>query len=138
MKNREKFAKEIMDIACSGSGIAMKGGVLVPCDGLRCTECDFSSLVHSMNNSSCNISVEKWCESEYVEPPIDWSKIEVDTPICVSDNTEGIWKNRYFAKYEGDKIYAWSGGRTSWSANNEIDYTEWRYAKLADKLHYND
>ena len=37
MKNREKFAKEIMDIACSGSGIAMKGGVLVPCDGLRCT-----------------------------------------------------------------------------------------------------
>ena len=24
MKNREKFAKEIMDIACSGSAIAMK------------------------------------------------------------------------------------------------------------------
>ena len=93
---------------------------------------------NNIDNNSCNISVEKWCESEYVEPSIDWSKIEVDTPICVSDNTEGIWKNRYFAKYEGDKIYAWSGGRTSWSANNETDYTRWRYAKLADKLHYND
>ena len=33
MKNREKFAKEIMDITCSGSGIAMKKGVLVPCNG---------------------------------------------------------------------------------------------------------
>ena len=138
MKNREKFAKEIMDIACSGSGIAMKGGVLVPCDGLRCIECDFSSLVRSMNNSSCSVSVEKWCESEYVEPPIDWSKIEVDTPIYVSDTTEGIWKNRYFAKYEDYQIYAWSGGRTSWSASDEIYYAEWRYAKLADKLHYND
>ena len=79
MKNREKFAKEIMDIACSGSGIAMKGGVLVPCDGLRCTlrctECDFSSLIPSTNNRSCDISVKEWCESEYVEPSIDCSKI---------------------------------------------------------------
>ena len=138
MKNREKFAKEIMDIACSGSGIAMKGGVLVPCDGLRCTECDFSSLIHSMDNKSCDISVKEWCESEYVEPPIDWSKIEVDTPICVRDTEEDRWRNRYFAGYWNDKIYAWNGGCTSWSASNETDYAEWRYAKLADKLHYND
>lgn len=35
MKNREKFAKEILDIACNGSSIAMDfDGNLVPCSGL--------------------------------------------------------------------------------------------------------
>ena len=138
IKNREKFAKEIMDIACSGSGIAMKGGVLVPCDGLRCTlrctECDFSSLIPSTNNKSCDISVKEWCESEYVEPSIDWSKIEVNTPIMVRDKPNGEWLRRYFAKYKDGIVFAFNNGGDSWSSCYEC--TSWNFAKLAEKEDY--
>ena len=66
MKNREKFAKEILDIACRHSIIAMNlDGKLVPCHELYCDEC----LFHSNNNGNCNISVQEWAESEYVEKP---------------------------------------------------------------------
>lgn len=42
MKNREKFAKEILDIACSGGTIAIdKSGNLVDCRDLICTGCTF-------------------------------------------------------------------------------------------------
>ena len=39
MKNKEKFAKEIMNIACSGSRIAVmkRSGRIVPCDGILCS-----------------------------------------------------------------------------------------------------
>lgn len=64
---------------------------------------------------------------------VDWSKVEVDTPIFVRNRIEDTWKCRYFAKYEDGKVYTWCGGRTSWS--NVIDYepVNWEYAELAFK-----
>ena len=64
---------------------------------------------------------------------VDWSKVEVDTPIFVRNRIEDVWNCRYFAKYEGGKVYTWCGGRTSWS--NVICYepVNWKYAELADK-----
>lgn len=66
MKNREKFAKEILDIACSGSSIAMDfDGNLVSCSKLNCNECCFNPNSYE----DCDINIQKWCESEYVEKP---------------------------------------------------------------------
>lgn len=64
---------------------------------------------------------------------VDWSKVEVDTPIFVRNGIEDTWKCRYFAKYEDGKVYTWCGGRTSWS--NVIAYkpVNWECAKLAFK-----
>lgn len=64
---------------------------------------------------------------------VDWSNVEVDTPIFVRNRIEDTWKCRYFAKYEDGKVYTWCGGRTSWS--NVIDYepVNWEYAELAFK-----
>lgn len=64
MKNKEKYAKEIMNIACSGSRIAvMKGsGRIVPCDGILCSVCLFSS--------DCRKNIKDWSESEYIEKPV--------------------------------------------------------------------
>lgn len=64
---------------------------------------------------------------------VDWSKVEVDTPIFVRNGIEDTWKCRYFAKYEDGKVYTWCGGRTSWS--NVIAYkpVNWEYAELAFK-----
>lgn len=62
---------------------------------------------------------------------IDWSKVEVDTPILVSnDNKE--WIKRYFARYEDGNVYGWLNGKTSWTATGELSIGHWNYAKLAE------
>lgn len=58
---------------------------------------------------------------------IDWSKVEVDTKILVSDDGN-VWRRRYFAKYENGKVCAFVGGATSFS--NRGSYISWKYAKL--------
>ena len=37
-------------------------------------------------------------------PEVDWSKVEVDTPVLVKDYEEDDWEREYFAKYDG-KVY---------------------------------
>ena len=129
MTNKEKYGKEILDIACTGDRVAMRNSdnVIVGCRKLECLGCAFNT-----HGKFCNDEIEKWANSEYVEPPVDWSKVAVDTPILVRDCEEGIWKKRYFAKYEDNMVYAWGLGATSWSAEGDSDITSWKFAKLAD------
>lgn len=63
---------------------------------------------------------------------VDWSKVEVDTPIFVRMSDEEIWKCRYFAMYEDGEVYAWQLGRTSWSNVIKNSPIAWKYAKLAE------
>lgn len=63
---------------------------------------------------------------------VDWSKVEVDTPILVKDDCDDKWEKAYFAKYEDEMIYAWNNGKTSFSARNEDDTYIWDRAKLAE------
>ena len=43
----------------------------------------------------------KYAEPE--EPEVDWSKVEVDTPILVRNTDNEEWNKRYFARYEYEK-----------------------------------
>lgn len=63
---------------------------------------------------------------------VDWSKVNVDTPIYVS--SDGCnWFKKYFAKTQNNKVYAFDDGATSWSVSNkEYCVTLWNYAKLAE------
>lgn len=128
MTNREKFAKQILDIACNGDSIAVDKVTLEPiaCHGGTCEEC----LFNVSDDMSCADQRIKWANSEYVEPPIDWSKVTVDTPILVRDNSFSEWGKRYFAKYDNGVVYAWSNGTTSWTGDR---CTPWKLAKLPDK-----
>ena len=114
MTNREKFAEQILDIACSGGRLAVNKATLEPtaCRKLVCGDCLFNT--HSY--AYCGDNADKWANSEYVEPPVDWSKVAVDTPILVRDSSFSEWGKRYFAKYENGIVYAWSNGTTSWSS----------------------
>lgn len=129
MTNREKFAEKILDVACSGSRLAANKSTLEPtaCNGLKCRDCLFNS--HDFGN--CEDEASKWADSEYVEPPVDWSKVAVDTPILVRDSANLEWSKRYFAKYENGSVYSWSDGATSWSSEGYT--TAWKLAKLLDK-----
>lgn len=62
---------------------------------------------------------------------VDWSKVEVDTPILVRTSNKGPWVHRYFAKYENGKVYAWINGKTSWSNCISDEPSCWECAKLA-------
>ena len=68
-------------------------------------------------------------EEERKELEVDWSKVNVDTPILVGEG-DGEWVKRYFAEYKDGIVYAWCGGSTSWDANNMM--MSWKYAKLAE------
>ena len=63
------------------------------------------------------------------KPEVDWTKVKVDTPILVRDSEDNKWLERYFAKYEDNKVYAWLGEHTSYDA---CGVAKWKYAKLAE------
>lgn len=68
MKNKEKYAKEIIDIACEGKIIAVtKDNKVVCCGDIDCEQCLFDI------DKSCH-DIEQWAESEYVENPTITSK----------------------------------------------------------------
>ena len=67
MKNREKFAKEILDIVCKGNHFAVtKLGKIDRCNKIGCAECLF--------DDDCTVGLEQWSESEYIEKPTITSK----------------------------------------------------------------
>lgn len=125
MLNREKYAEEILNIACKGDKIAICNGKLTACDDTHCINCDFR------RPSECQEKMLKWANSEYVEPPVDWSKVSVDTPIYVRRRSSDEWEKKHFAKFENNYVYAWSDGKTSWSTTNGSTII-WEYAKLAE------
>ena len=119
MKNYEKYADAIReykdDNFCTNFVIPYILGSKQKCD---VTDCD-----------ACHMLQMLWLLEEY---EVDWSKVEVDTPILVRTDEVTPWVRRYFAKYEDGIVYVWNLGRTSWSATNDKDVSAWPYAKLAE------
>lgn len=122
MKNYEKYAEEIREY----SGLNFCENFVIPhiiktkdnCEGRSCIPCQMQQMM--------------WLMEEYEEPEVDWSKVAVDTPILVryTENEDEEWVKRHFAKYENGKVYTYSYGSTSWSADGAV--TAWNYAKLAE------
>ena len=111
MKNKEKFAKEIIEIAATGSSVAMRNGVLRECRGLCCSQCDFIS------GGKCDEKIKEWAESEYIEPryETDWASVPVDTPVLIKGAVDN---RRYFSKLLPDeRLAVFRNGRTSWSSH---------------------
>ena len=121
MKNYEKYAEEIREY----KGINICSEFIKPhileadnCNSVDCQRCAMLQML--------------WLLEEYEEPKepeVDWSKVEVDTPILVRDYEGQEWVRRYFAEYKCGTVYAWDVGRTSWTGDG---VTGWVYAKLAE------
>lgn len=135
MTNKEKYGNKIIELAIDEGVLALKNGEPAPCAKIKCEDCD----LHKSN--SCKGSAYKfreWLNSDYVEQPVDWSKVAVDTPILVRDSEKESWKKRYFAKYENGMVCTWGYGATSWSARGTDDMGVWKMAKLAESEDKND
>ena len=121
MKNYEKYADEIKEykgtLFCEDF---IKQYILKSddCINVGCARCKMLQML--------------WLLEEYEEPEVDWSKVEVDTPILVRQVEKGEWIKRHFAKYENGLVYAWKDSRTSWTSLYDNEVTAWKYAKLAE------
>lgn len=128
MTNREKYAEQIIDMALDSIEIAVdKEGKLCDCNVILCSDCAWS------DKSRCRERFKEWAEQEYVEPPVDWSKVPVDTKILVRGSEDVRWKRRHFARYESNIVFAWNRGCTSYSVDGYDDAAGWKYAKLAEE-----
>lgn len=128
MTNKEKYGNEIIELAVNTGKLVLKNGEPALCRETKCEECDFYGL-DSCKGSTYNF--REWLNSEYVAPPVDWSKVAVDTPILVRDYENREWTRRHFAKIKNGTVFAWRGGATSWSEDGE-ETIPWKYAKLAE------
>ena len=70
MKNKEKYSKKIVEIACDGNCIAVdkNSGKVKPCCYSSCSNCLFDDSHY--RDSDCDRTRRKWAESEYVEHPV--------------------------------------------------------------------
>lgn len=68
MKNKEKYAEQIIEIACDGNRIAIvrQTGKFRPCHKTPCREC----LFHSSDAERCKEKAREWAEAEYTENPV--------------------------------------------------------------------
>lgn len=94
-------------------------------------------VVHAWNGGCTSWSEDHMTGWKYAKlagteekPEIDWSKVEVDTPILVRYSEKGMWIRRKFAKFEDGVVYAWHGGGKTERSKSYM--TPWNYAKLAE------
>ena len=131
MKNREKFAKEIVDIVLGVEDIAVDKCTMIPvkCGSLECDRC-----IRDCGGICDDDKLLEWAEAEYKEPRIDprLYNAPVDTKILVSN--DGIkWTRRHFLKVENNRAYAFNGGMTLFTAEESVYATGWIYAKLYEE-----
>ena len=127
MLNKEKYAKEILDILCQdGVNPAVIDNIPVNCLGTECHRCQFY-------DTYCVGAFVKWANSEYKERKIDWNKVPVDTLIYVWNNNDNGTYKRHFAGYDkiNNMIIAFDNGGTSWSS---VTTTKWDNAKIKEGI----
>lgn len=130
MKNKEKFAKEIFDVACRGDSIAITiaNNEIVSCKSIECGKCIFKVEEHE----ECSDKIKKWCESEYIERPTLTSKEKKFLSLILSK-----WK--YLVRGADKNLYVFDSlpikGHNGWRIEN-ISMCDYCYIskKLFDNM----
>lgn len=126
MKNKEKFEKEILELACDGKRIAIdrQTGEFRSCYETPCREC----LFHSSNTEQCKEKVREWAEAEYVELPVI-SKRDREFLEYLGENAKWMTKESvsgisvWLTKPKKDKsISAWTDGMYNCLSEFNIDF----------------
>ena len=105
------------------------------CDNHTCKECATSN-VPKCDFSTCEdhvgeISFDNFKKIMEYEPPVDWSKVPVDTKIYVKNLKNEFWGKRHFSHCTPDgKVHAFRNGTTSFT--NVEGTSCWECAKVAE------
>lgn len=94
MKNKEKYAKEIVKLACDGNGIAVDkhSGTVCSCNYVPCSNCLF--------DKDCIKRRKEWAESEYIEKPVI-SKMDRAFLECIRE------EYKFVARDENGKLFVY-------------------------------
>lgn len=129
MKNKEKFAREIFNIACRGDSIAVTiaNNEIVPCGSIECGKCIFKVKEYE----ECSDKIKKWCESEYVERSTITSREKKFLDILLPK-----WK--YMARAADKNLYVFDSlpikGHNGWHIENISMYDLCDYCYISKKL----
>lgn len=124
MKNKERYAKEIIEIACSGNSIAVtkEFGHIESCANTFCNECLFCA-------DNCKERVREWAESEYIEKPViskkdreflDYLKESAKWMTRESNSGISVWMTEEPKKNKS--INMWVGGIYNCLSMFNIDF----------------
>ena len=100
------------------------------CEGVDCCDCPLGILCSdngTLEDAEMNEPIKAAQLIMEFVPPVDWSKVLVDTKILVR-NDDTIWYRRHFAEYKEGKIFAWDIGKTSYTSSGKM--CAWTQAKL--------
>jgi hypothetical protein len=125
MTNREAYKDKLDDLLAGA--IAVVDGKPEPCATASCKRCLFLGSCRKHEHKK---EVIDWLNAEYQGPPVDWSKVPIDTPVLASSDGER-WYRRYFAGVRDGKPEAYDVGATSWSVDGNRTCV-WKYMKLAE------
>ena len=105
MKNKEKYAKEIVEIVCEGCALAVskETGKPVKCVNIKCSECTLGG------SGMCSTMIKEWAESEYTEKPVISKKDKAFLDCLVEDF-------KYMARDKINALYAY--GKEPYKSNN--------------------
>lgn len=114
MKNKERYQKEIAEIACNGDSIAImkKSGRIVSCNETKCSLCLF-------HDSDCKEKIREWAESEYVELPVISKSDRVfleyvkEEYKCIARDKNGKLFLYRLTPYKEEGVLSWIGRNCS-------------------------
>lgn len=137
MKNKEKYAKEIVDAVTSGGygfGFNKSSGEIRRCNEVSCNECLFCE---SHGVDECNKAKREWAESEYVEKPVI-SKRDRSFLDCLREEYKYISRdeNDILCAYRSEpfkKRAYWCCGRGSYFRLNPDFDVDFQMVKWEDK-----
>lgn len=107
MKNKEKFAKEIVELATKSQTLAVnQESKVIVCSQSNCKKCIFYT-----GAGRCCDKRKDWAESEYVEPKVFTEEEKAFIRAC--DNIEYVARNAdgslYFYRSKPNKFtYSWA------------------------------
>lgn len=134
MKNKEKYAKEIIEIVCDGRilGVNKVTGKPTVCGNISCEEC-----LRYDGHSICGGEVlREWAESEHVEKPViskrDRGFLEyIDKKFTYIARKHDGWIQLFVVEPRKDKM-AWTSGYLSSTLNFlniDLPMVKWSDAK---------
>lgn len=116
-ENKERFAKEIIELACNKSNIAVSKatGNPIDCNIIRCDCC----ALYKGGTETCRGELRKWAESEYIEKPVISKKDRAFLEFIKEEY-------KYIVRDKNDVLYVYNAepckARESWHAGCSDDW----------------
>lgn len=115
MKNKEKYSKRIVEIACDGNGIAVDkhSETVDSCLCIPCSDCLFN------DNKDCDKGRREWAESEYIEKPVISQKDKAfleyikEEYKCIARDKNGELFLYRLTPYKEEGVLNWIGRNCS-------------------------